>query len=133
MTRPTFLLSRAMAFMCLSSASNISLVRAFSFSGRLRVRIAAPPLFSRRTRSFIVRFLLTIPPAASQRLEKAGSIGIAIGLGLYECELRLVIRLFRVQHRDHADRSQFPLLSSEVEGAVRRALRLAARFQRVGI
>src|SRR5271156_4828944 len=106
MTRPTFLLSRAMAFMCLSSASNISLVSAFSFSGLLRVRIAAPPLFSRRTRSFIVRLLLTIPPSAAERLKQPSRVRIAVGFGLDVCQLRLLVGLLRVKHRDHADRSQ---------------------------
>ncbi len=52
------LVSRAIASTCSSSSSNTSLVSAFNFSGRLSQRVAAPPLFSRRTRLFISRFSL---------------------------------------------------------------------------
>ena len=48
-------------------------------------------------------------------------------------QLRLLVGLLRVQHRDHADRSQFPLPSREIEGLLRGALRLGAGLERIGV
>src|ERR1700733_12677462 len=133
MTRPTFLASRPIATTCLFSASNTSLVSAFSFSGRFRGRVVVPPLFSRRTRSLIVRLLRTIPPSAAERLKQAGGVGKAVAFRLDECQLRLLIGLLCNQHCDHADRSQVSLMLSEIERPLRGALSLGARLERVGV
>src|SRR5580692_2658557 len=100
MTRPIFLDSRAMASTCTASASNISFDRAFSFPGRLSVRVATPSLFSRRTKSLIAMLLGSVPPSTAERLKQAGRIGKTIGLRLHQCQLGLLVSLFRDQHRD---------------------------------
>src|ERR1700722_3561796 len=110
MTRPTLRVSRAMASTCFASASNMSFDRAFNFSGRLSVSVATPPLFSRRTRSLIARLLGSAPPSAAVALQQPGRIGIAVGLGLDPCQLRLLICLSGDQHRDQGDRPQFALM-----------------------
>src|ERR1700684_2355786 len=115
MTRPIFLDSRAMASTCTASASNTSLDRAFSFSRRLSVRVATPSLFSRRTKSLIARLLGSVPPSAAECLEQAGRIGIAVGFGLDQCQLGLLVCLFGDQHRDQGDRPQFALMLREIK------------------
>src|SRR6202035_3693713 len=115
MTRPIVLVSRAIASTWSSSASNTSLVSAFSLSGRFSHRVAVPPLFSRRTKLFIARILFAIPPSATERLKQAGCIRVAIGLGLNQGQFRLGVRLFRVQQGRHADRPQRSLALREIK------------------
>src|SRR5580658_125993 len=109
MTRPMVLVSRAIASTCASRLSNTSLVSALHLSGRFNVRVAAPPLLSRRTKLLIARFLRTIPPSAADRLEQARGVGITIGLGLHSRQHRLLVGLLRVEHRHQADRPQHAL------------------------
>src|SRR3984957_12515213 len=133
MTRPTLRVSRAMASTCFASASNMSFDSAFNFSARFSVSVATPPLFSRRTRSLIARLLGTVPPSAAERLKQAGRIGKTIGFGLDQCQLRLLIRLFRVQHRDQRDRSHFPLVLREIESPLRGAFGVGAGAQCIAV
>src|ERR1700733_1169847 len=98
MTKPIVLVSRAIASTWSSSASNTSLVRAFSFSGRFSHRVAVPLLFSRRTKLFIARLLFAIPPPAAERLKQPRRVGIAIGLRLQQGQSGLGVGLLCVQH-----------------------------------
>src|SRR5580700_1948079 len=115
MTRPIFLDSRAIALTCTFSASNTSLVRAFNFSGRFNHSVAKPPLFSRRTKSFMA-CPPAIPPSSAERLKQTRRVGIAVGLRLDQGQFRLLIGLLRVQHRHPADRPELSLARCKIKG-----------------
>src|SRR5208337_2759589 len=133
MTRPIFLISRARASACSSSASNISFDSAFNLSGRFSVSVATPPLFSRRTKLLIVRLHGTVPPSAAERLKQAGRVGITIRFGLDQGQFREVVSLLCVQHRDQTDRSQFALMLSEIKGPLGGAIGLGTGPQGITI
>src|ERR1700722_7180781 len=116
-----------------ASASNTALDSAFNFSGRFNVSVATPPLSSRWTRSLIARLLLTIPPPAPERLKQPGGVGKPVAFGLYQRQLGLLIGLFGLQHRDHADGSEFSLTLGKIERPLRRALSLGARLECIGV
>ena len=40
-----------------------------------------------------------VPPAAAERLEQGGGVGIARGLGLHEADARLLVGLLGAQQR----------------------------------
>src|ERR1700742_1481170 len=97
----------------------MSFESALHFSGRLSVSVAAPPLFSLRTRSLIARLLLSIPPTTAERLKQCRRVGISIRPGLDQRQRRGVVRLLRIQHGNQADRSQGPLLLGKIKAFFR--------------
>src|ERR1700689_1621276 len=133
MTRPMVLVSRAIASTCASRLSNTSLVSALNLSGRFNVRVAAPPLLSRRTRLLIARFLLTIPPSAAERLEQARGIGVTIGLSLHPRQFSLLVGLLCIEHGHHADRPQRALALRKLKRFLGRLLRFGGCLERVGV
>src|SRR5580704_1774504 len=111
----------------------MSLESALNFSGRLSVSVAAPPLFSLRTKSLIARLLLSIPPPAAERLKQRRRVGVSIRPGLNRRQRRRVVGLLRVEYGNQADRSQSALLLCEIKAFFRGPFRFCTRLERVGI
>ena len=80
-----------------------------------------------------LRDIGAMPPAAAERLEQGRGIRIAIGLGLYQADARLLPRALRVQQREVIDRAELILPPREIEAGGRGALRGGLRDHRIGI
>src|SRR5581483_3292069 len=87
-------------------------------------RRATAEMIAQRAFILLLRQLPPIPPAAAESLEKGGSVGKAVGLGLHQIELRLLVSLLGAQHRQVSAVANAPLLLRKIErffGRLRRS------------
>ncbi len=74
-----------------------------------------------------------VPPAAAQRLEQRGGVGIARRLRLHQAKPRLQVAALRIEQDQIGDRAQPILAAREIERVGCRAHRALLGFERRGV
>src|SRR5690348_4941214 len=74
-----------------------------------------------------------MPPAASERLEQRGGVGVTVGLRRNQRDARLLVILFGSQQREIAGVTVARLLLRELQRGLGRAFGIRRSVQRVGV
>jgi hypothetical protein len=77
--------------------------------------------------------VVTVPPAAAERLEEGRGIGEAQGLRLHQGQMCRLIRLLGSEHRIVSDGALLELLAGDGQAARCRRLRGLSGAERIGV
>src|SRR5471032_2646404 len=89
--------------------------------------------FGRRQRRLRLHQLAPVPPAAAQRLEQRGRVGVARRLRLHQRDVGLLVGALGVEQRQIADRAELVLRRRQRQRLRGQRFGLGLRLQRAGV